>query len=154
MGSSLNIPYFHVISENKDWTINPTVYTKDIKLIQNEYRQENKSSSFIADFGFVNGFKSSEVNERKNINHFFAQFKKKFENISGHYDPIQKLHESYTPPLGGVIIFINYFIYLYVMNLNSFFLNFNIIIPSILIILVGLKEDLFSNVIFAFLSGI
>jgi len=72
--------------------------------------------------------------------------KKKIENISGHYDPIQKLHGSYIPPLGGVIIFINYLIYLYVMNLNSFFLNFNIIIPSILIILVGLKEDLFSNV--------
>ncbi len=80
LGSSISTPYFHVISENKDWTINPTIYSKDIKLIQNEYRQENKSSSLIADFGFTNGFKSSEVNERKNINHFFAEFKKKIES--------------------------------------------------------------------------
>ncbi len=80
LGSSISTPYFHVISENKDWTVNPTIYSKDIKLIQNEYRQENKNSSLIADFGFANGFKSSEVNEKKNINHFFAQFKKKIEN--------------------------------------------------------------------------
>ena len=51
--------------------------TLNRKRKQNEYRQENKNSSFIADFGFTNGFKSTEVNERKNINHFFAQFKKK-----------------------------------------------------------------------------
>ena len=80
LGSSISTPYFHVISENKDWTINPTIYSKDIRLIQNEYRQENKNSSLIADFGFTNGFKSSEVNERKNINHFFAEFKKKIES--------------------------------------------------------------------------
>ena len=80
LGSSISMPYFHVISENKDWTINPTIYSKDIKLIQNEYRQENKNSSFIADIGYANGFKSSEVNERKNINHIFAEFEKKIEN--------------------------------------------------------------------------
>tara|TARA_Y100000816_G_scaffold25722_1_gene16513 strand:- start:99 stop:2813 length:2715 start_codon:yes stop_codon:yes gene_type:complete len=80
LGSSISTPYFHVISENKDWTINPTIYSKDIRLIQNEYRQENKNSSLIADFGFTNGFKSSEVNERKNINHLFAEFKKKIES--------------------------------------------------------------------------
>ena len=28
------MPYFHVISENKDWTINPTIYSKDIKLFK------------------------------------------------------------------------------------------------------------------------
>ena len=79
LGSSINTPYFHVISENKDLTFNPILFSKDIKMFQNEYRQENKSSSFIADFGITNGFKSSESNDKKNINHFFAKFIKKIE---------------------------------------------------------------------------
>ena len=34
-------------------------------MIQNEYRQENKDSSFIADFGFVNNFKSKKPSAKK-----------------------------------------------------------------------------------------
>ena len=34
-------------------------------MIQNEYRQENKDSSLIADFGLVNNFKSTETNKKK-----------------------------------------------------------------------------------------
>ena len=58
LGSSINLPYFHIISENKDYTIAPTIFSENTQMIQNEYRQENKDSSFIADFGFVNNFKS------------------------------------------------------------------------------------------------
>ena len=65
LGSSINIPYFHVISENKDYTIAPTFFSKNTLMLQNEFRQENKESSFIADFGFVNNFKSSEINKKK-----------------------------------------------------------------------------------------
>ena len=36
-------------------------------MIQNEYRQENKDSSLIADFGFVNNFKYTEINKKKSI---------------------------------------------------------------------------------------
>ena len=36
LGSSINLPYFHVISNNKDLTINPILFSKNIKLIQNE----------------------------------------------------------------------------------------------------------------------
>ena len=79
LGSSINTPYFHVISENKDFTIAPTIFSENTQMIQNEYRQENKDSSFIADFGFVNNFKSSETNKKKNISHLFANFKKNLE---------------------------------------------------------------------------
>ena len=79
LGSSINVPYFHVISENKDLTINPVLFSKDIKMFQNEYRQQNKNSFFIADFGITNGFKSSQANKKKNINHFFSKFTKKIE---------------------------------------------------------------------------
>ena len=76
LGSSINLPYFHIISENKDYTIAPTIFSENTQMFQNEYRQENKDSSFIADFGFVNNFKSSETNKTKNISHLFANFKK------------------------------------------------------------------------------
>ena len=75
LGSSISVPYFHVISENKDLTVNPIIFSKDIQMIQSEYREENKSSSFIADIGVVSGYKSSITNQRKNINHF-GNFKK------------------------------------------------------------------------------
>ena len=66
LGSSLNVPYFHIISENKDLTFNPILFSKNIKTLQTEYRQKNKNSSFIADFGITNGFKSS-LNQKKKI---------------------------------------------------------------------------------------
>ena len=59
LGSSYSVPYFHVISDNKDLTFKPTIFRKDIKMLQNEYRQENQYSSFIADFGIVKNFKSN-----------------------------------------------------------------------------------------------
>ena len=76
LGSSLNIPYFKVISENKDNTLIPTIFSDNTVMFQNEYRQENENSSLIADFGFVNNFKSTENNKKKNISHLFANFKK------------------------------------------------------------------------------
>ena len=77
LGTSFSLPYFHVISDNKDLTINPILFSNDIKLIQNEYRQENERSSLIADFGITDGYKSTEAAEEKKINHIFAEFKKK-----------------------------------------------------------------------------
>ena len=77
LGTSVSLPYFHVISESKDLTLNPIYFSKDIKLLQNEFRQENENSSFIADFGFTHGYKSSKGDEKKNINHFFTEFTKK-----------------------------------------------------------------------------
>ena len=76
LGSSISIPYFHVLSENKDFTFNPVLYSKNFQMFQNEYRQENKNSSLILDFGYVNDFKSTSTNKKKDINHIFAKFKK------------------------------------------------------------------------------
>ena len=53
LGSSINIPYFHVISENKDITFKPTIFDNRVYMFQNEYRQENEKSSFIADFSYT-----------------------------------------------------------------------------------------------------
>ena len=40
LGSSLAVPYFHVISDNKDITFRPSLFDSGIYMIQNEYRQK------------------------------------------------------------------------------------------------------------------
>ena len=79
LGSSIHIPYFHVISENKDLTIKPTIFDNRIYMLQNEYRQENKNSSFIADFSYIKGYKSkigstTDYSNRNSISHLFSKF--------------------------------------------------------------------------------
>ena len=74
LGTSINIPYFHVISDDKDLTIKPTIYDNRIYTLQNEYRQENKNSSFIADFAFTKGYKSSNSTNKNSLTHLFSKF--------------------------------------------------------------------------------
>ena len=75
LGSSFNLPYFHVISDSKDLTIKPTVFDSNIYMLQNEYRQKNKNSSLIADFGLTKGYQSSlKGSNRNSISHLFAKF--------------------------------------------------------------------------------
>ena len=64
-GDSLSIPYYKVISENKDFTFTPKIYTDNKALFQNEYRQVNKNSSHILDFSLNRDNSSSKT-------HFFS----------------------------------------------------------------------------------
>ena len=85
LGTSFYLPYFHVISDNKDLTIKPTIFDSKIIMLQNEYRQQNENSSFIADLGLTNGYQSSiEGSNRNNMTHLFAKYKSdlKLENFS------------------------------------------------------------------------
>ena len=74
LGSSLFIPYFHIISENRDVTFKPTIFDSNIQMYQSEYRQENLNSSFIADFNYVKGYKSKSLNKKNSITHFFSKY--------------------------------------------------------------------------------
>ncbi len=77
LGSSLYLPYFKVLSESKDLTFRPRWYDNEIYMLQTEYRQENKNSSFIADFGYTYGYKSeAEVDDKNSQVHFFSNFYK------------------------------------------------------------------------------
>ena len=49
-GDSISVPYFQVISDNKDITFLPQFFGNNEALFQNEFRQENKNSSHISDF--------------------------------------------------------------------------------------------------------
>ncbi len=74
LGSSFGIPYFHVISRSKDITVKPVLFEKEMQMIQSEYRQVNKHSTLFADFGFVNGYKSSISNSKNSLSHLFTKF--------------------------------------------------------------------------------
>ena len=71
LGSSLSIPYFHVISKDKDLTLTTNIFDNHIFMIQNEYRKKTEFSSFIGDFGFTKGYKSSLSNKKKILSIFF-----------------------------------------------------------------------------------
>ena len=95
LGDSIHIPYFYVISENKDITFKPTIFNDSIKMFQNEYRQKNKNSSFITDFSLTRGYKSTLSEKKKSISHLFAKFNADLmlENFdySNFYASVQKV---------------------------------------------------------------
>ncbi len=74
LGTSIQIPYFHVLSDNKDFTFKPTIFDKNILMFQNEYRQQNKNSFFITDFNLTNGYKSKKSNEENTLFHLFTKY--------------------------------------------------------------------------------
>ena len=83
-GTALQIPYFKVISENKDLTFTPRLYVDGSTVLQSEYREERKNSSHILDFsiftkGDLNIFDSDDQK-----NHFFSNsvFNYDFEKFS------------------------------------------------------------------------
>ena len=52
LGSSLIIPYYHVIAGNKDMTFTPRLYSNRSVLLQTEYREVKKNMNNKADFSF------------------------------------------------------------------------------------------------------
>tara|TARA_B100000886_G_scaffold297312_1_gene224940 strand:- start:2494 stop:4878 length:2385 start_codon:yes stop_codon:yes gene_type:complete len=65
LGLSFKLPYYKVISENKDFTFSPRIFSENEGLFQSEYRQVNKNSEHIADFSFKNKDSTSKT-------HFFS----------------------------------------------------------------------------------
>ena len=72
-GGSINIPYYKVISDNKDTTFTPRIYFNDDFSIQSEYRQVEKNTSHISDISL----KKLDVSTKS---HFFSNTKHVLEN--------------------------------------------------------------------------
>ncbi len=71
-GDFLSLPYFKVVSQNKDLTFTPRFYTSDKFLLQTEYRKVTKTSESLADFS-ISGEKNKSTK-----NHFFYNLDKNF----------------------------------------------------------------------------
>ena len=84
LGSSATIPYFYSKNDSTDFTFTPTIFDKNTKMLQTEFRKVGKNYDFISDFGFTNDYKSSIDNKKKNISHLFGKLDKdlKLENFN------------------------------------------------------------------------
>ena len=71
LGSSLTLPYYKVISDNKDLTLTPTLFDGSTSMLTTEYRTINKNTKILADIGYVNGYKSTATNKLANLSHYF-----------------------------------------------------------------------------------
>ena len=65
LGISVKLPYYKVISDNKDFTFSPRIFSETEGLFQNEYRQVNKDTKHIADF-------SLKAKDSSSKTHFFS----------------------------------------------------------------------------------
>jgi LPS-assembly protein len=72
LGSSLYMPYFLAISDDKDLTIKPRLFDNNKFLLQSEYRQLTKNSLTIADFSFLRGHNSSSQDKGGTRSHLFT----------------------------------------------------------------------------------
>tara|TARA_B110000027_G_C16116001_1_gene300117 strand:+ start:1091 stop:3472 length:2382 start_codon:yes stop_codon:yes gene_type:complete len=76
LGTTFMLPYYHVVSDNKDFTITPRVYADDRLSFQSEYRQVNSNSKHTLDFS-ATGEKNKSMK-----NHFFLRSSKRFDFLN------------------------------------------------------------------------
>ena len=72
VGNYLSVPYFYVISDNKDLTFTPRFYDKQKTIYQTEYRQANKDSYHQIDFSVLSESFLLGANKTKG-SHFFTK---------------------------------------------------------------------------------
>ncbi len=73
LGNYISVPYFHVISDNKDLTFSPRFYDKEKTIYQTEYRQDNKNSEHIVDFSILNESRFILKGDKTKGSHFFSK---------------------------------------------------------------------------------
>ena len=74
LGTSLTMPYFYAISENKDSTFTPRFFSNERFILQNEYREVQKDSSYTVDL--------SILEDKKNKTHLFTKGIKKINFLN------------------------------------------------------------------------
>ena len=84
LGDSLYLPYFYVISDDKDITLKPRLFDNR-KVLQTEYRQKTTNSLTVVDSSITTGHNSSKLDQGDSRSHFFVNTKidlnlKKFIN--------------------------------------------------------------------------
>ncbi len=87
-GTSLQIPYYKVISDRKDLTFSPRLFFNNEALVQTEYRQANKNSDLIFDFSVYGDGNSTK-------NHFFADLSSKNQNKTLDFHIEKVTNDSY-----------------------------------------------------------
>ena len=73
LGDSIYIPYFFVISDEKDITFKPRLFSDAKLVLQSEYRQESKNTLTLIDTSITTGHNSSINDKGDTRSHFFAK---------------------------------------------------------------------------------
>jgi len=77
-GTSIQIPYYKVIADNEDMTIQPRLFTNNDIILQNEYRKIGKNYNHLSDFSFYTS--AFGDNDQTSKSHFFSNTKFKYED--------------------------------------------------------------------------
>ena len=84
LGSSISIPYFFAINQDKNFTLTNKLYASENPLFTGEYHQVFKDSFLMVDLGYTEGYKKNDIHKKSGKrSHFFSNFVKDFEGING-----------------------------------------------------------------------
>ena len=72
-GISLQMPYFKVLTDNKDLTFSPRIFADQKLILQNEYRRVEKNYNHIMDVGIFTSVFTNDQQTSKS--HFFFKYK-------------------------------------------------------------------------------
>jgi len=73
LGSGFALPYYWAISNDRDFTFSPKIYTKENVLYLNEYRQAFRNGFLTLDTGYTDGYKNVTTTKTKGSrSHVFA----------------------------------------------------------------------------------
>ena len=79
VGTGFALPYYWAISDNKDLTFSPKIYTKENVLFLNEYRQAFRNGFLTLDTSYTEGYKNTSGKKTDGSrNHIFADFNLNF----------------------------------------------------------------------------
>ena len=129
LGTHVSIPYFKVLSDSKDLTFKPRLYSDNSALINTEYRTITKNSKHIIDTSIKN--KGSKKNSNNTKTHFFSNSKINLNN---------SLFETSDVEINLEQVSNNNYLKAY--NINSSIVNNTSVLNSF-ITLSGFNDDLF-----------
>jgi LPS-assembly protein len=91
LGASLNVPYYMVLSDSKDFTITPRFYRNEKVLIQSEFRSVGPKNNNLLDFSLI-----AEKDNSASKSHFFSKTSQKldFNNFDESNLSLQLQHTS------------------------------------------------------------
>ncbi len=79
LGASITIPYFWDLGMDKNLTLTSRLFSSENPIFLGEYHQAFKSSNWIADFGYTEGYKKTTSKKKSgDKSHFFSKFTKNF----------------------------------------------------------------------------
>ena len=80
LGYGVSIPYFFDIRKDKNFTFTNKFFIDENPLFTGEYHQAFRSSNFIADFGYTEGYNNTSATKTEGAkSHFFSKFVKNFK---------------------------------------------------------------------------